>query len=219
MWSDDELQQHVVDELAWDPSIGADRIGVAVKNGVATLTGRLGSYAQRWRAATAALRICGITGVVNQLTVDLPPTNRPTDEKIAAAAWHALAWNAVVPRNRVRVSVEDGCVTLAGEVEWKYQSLAAEAAIRDMLGVVDLVNLIEVKPTTEPRDVTRQIEAAVRRRVRNGADGVSVIVNGRTVTLCGRLGSWRDRHEARLAAWGAPGVRNVIDQTAITARR
>lgn len=218
MWSDDELKQHVVEELEWDPSVGANRIGVVVRNGIAMLTGRLGSYAQRWRAAAAALRVCGIAGVVNQLMVDLTGTDRPADEKIATAASHALMWNVLVPRDHIRVTVEDGCVTLSGEVEWKFQSLAAEAEIRDMVGVRDLVNLIEVKPTIEPRDTTRQIEAAVRRRVRDGAGAVSVIANGRTVTLCGRLPSWRDRHEARLAAWAAPGIRNVIDQTAITTR-
>lgn len=218
MKSDAELQRDVTDELHWDPATGSCRIAVGVKDGVVTLTGRLDSHAQCWRAAVAVLRVQDVRGVISDLHVDLPPSCRRSDAEITDAANHALRWNAVIPADRVYVAVEDGRVTLSGKVEWEYQRRAAEAEVRDLTGVRDLLNLIEIAPRIEPRDVSRNIEAALNRRVRRRANRLSVLVNGGVVTLCGQLDSWSERHAARLAAWAAPGVRNVIDQTTITAQ-
>jgi len=108
-------------------------------------------------------------------------------------------------------------LVLSGNVEWEYQSRAAESAMRNLVGIKGLVNLIEIKPRIEPRDVARQIEAALRRRSFRRAKTISVVVNGGTVTLCGQLDYPSERNAARLAAWRASGVRNVVDQTTIAA--
>jgi osmotically-inducible protein OsmY len=210
-----DLQRDVLAELKWDPSVDARRIDVDVHGGVATLAGRVGSYAQKCEAQAAALRVRGIQGVIVNLDVELPRADRRSDAAIAECARQVLAWNAQVPANRVQVAVEDGSVTLFGAVEWKYQSRAAEAALRNFVGIIDLLNLIEIKPGVEPRDATRQISAALHRRDRRHAKAISVAMNGGTVTLSGRIDSWGERDAARLAAWRAPGIRNVVDQTTI----
>lgn len=125
--------------------------------------------------------------------------------------------NASIPPRRVKVTVKHGWVVLSGGVEWEYQSRAAESAMRNLMGITSLVNLIEIKPGVEPRDVTRQIEAAPHRRSFRCAKDISVVVNGGIVTLCGQPDSSGERRAARLAAWRTPGVRNVVDQTTIAA--
>lgn len=217
MKSDMELQRDVTAELDWEPSVDAARIRVDVCNGVATLDGLVGSYAEKCDAEDAALRVRGVKGVIMELDVELPEGSWRPDADIGQAAHHALAWNASVPSGSVRVAVKNGYVVLSGAVEWEFQSRAAAATVRNLLGVRGLVNLIEIKPRFEPRDVMRQVEAALRRRANHQARNLSVVVNGRTVTLSGQLDSWSERQAARLAAWNAPGIRNVVDQTTIAA--
>ncbi|HET7221944.1 MAG TPA: BON domain-containing protein [Rhodanobacteraceae bacterium] len=217
MKADQELQRDVTAELNWDPSVDAGRIDVEVHAGIVTLTGLVNSYAQKCRAQTAAWRVCGVEGVIADLDVELPEAERRSDEDIAKAAHNVLAWNTSIPPRRVKVAVKQGWLVLSGNVEWEYQSRAAESAMRNLVGIKGLVNLIEIKPRLEPRDVTRQIEAALRRRSFRRAKTLSVVVNGGTVTLCGQLDSPSERNAARLAAWRAPGVRNVVDQTTIAA--
>ncbi|HEU4856633.1 MAG TPA: BON domain-containing protein [Rhodanobacteraceae bacterium] len=217
MKADNDLQRDVLAELNWDPSVDARRIDVDVHDGVVTLAGRVSSHAQKCEAQTATLRVRGIRGVVVKLDVELPRADRRSDSALTEIANQVLAWNAQVPARRVQVTVEGGSVTLFGAVEWKYQSRAAEAALRNLAGIVDLLNLIEIKPGVEPRDVTRQIWAALHRNDRRHAKAISVVMNGGTVTLSGRIDSWGERDAARLAAWRAPGIRNVVDQTTVEA--
>jgi osmotically-inducible protein OsmY len=212
-----ELQRDVTAELNWDPSVDSGRIDVEVQAGIATLTGLVNSYAQKCSAQTAAWRVSGVEGVIADLEVELPSNDWRSDRDIAKAAHNVLAWNTSIPPRRVKVAVKHGWLVLSGNVEWEYQSRAAESAMRNLVGIKGLVNLIEIKPRIEPRDVTRQIEAALRRRSFRRAKTNSVVVNGGTVTLCGQLDSPSERNATRLAAWRAPGVRNVIDQTTIAA--
>jgi osmotically-inducible protein OsmY len=217
MKTDRELQRDVTAELNWDPSVDAARIDVEARDGIVTLAGLVNSHAGKYRAQTAAWRVGGVKGVLADLEVELPDGDRRSDEDIAKAARKVLAWNASVPPRKVRVTVKDGWLVLSGKVEWEYQSRAAESAMRNLMGIRGLANLIEISPAMEPRDVTRQIEAALRRRSRRRARDISVMVNGGTVTLCGQLDSPSERNAARLAAWRAPGVRSVVDETTVVA--
>jgi|SRR6185437_1355496 len=217
MKSDRELQRDVTAELNWDPSVDASRIEVEAHDGIVSLAGLVNSYAQKCHAQTAVWRVGGVEGVIADLEVELPPTDRRSDDDIAKAARNVLAWNTSVPPRRVKVAVSQSWIMLSGNVEWEYQGRAAESALRNLVGIKGLLNLIEIRPGIEPRDVTRQIEAALRRRFFRRAKQISVAVNGGNVTLCGQLDSSSERNAARLAAWRAPGVRNVVDQTTIAA--
>lgn len=217
MKTDRDLQRDVMAELNWDPSVDADRIDVEAHAGIVTLVGLVNSYAQKCHAQTAAWRVGGVEGVLADLEVVLPDIDRRSDADIARAAQDVLAWNTSIPQRKIKASVKHGWVVLSGSVEWEYQSRAAESALRNLVGIRGLVNLVEIKPRIEPRDVTCQIEAALRRRSRRRAADLSVVVNAGTVTLRGQVGSSSERNAVRLAAWRAPGVRNVVNQTTITA--
>jgi osmotically-inducible protein OsmY len=217
MKPDRKLQRDVAAELKWDPSVDASRIDVEACAGIVTLAGLVNSYAEKCHAQTAAWRVGGVRGVIADLEVELPDTDRRLDEDIDKIARNLLAWNTSIPPRKVKASVNHGWVLLSGNVEWEYQSRAAESAMQNLVGIKGLTNLIEIRPAVEPRDLTRQIEAALRRRSCRRAKDISVVVNGRTVTLCGQLGSPNERNATRLAAWRAPGVRNVVDETTIAA--
>ncbi|CAN5691050.1 BON domain-containing protein [soil metagenome] len=204
----EELRQDVVDELAWDRSLDAPGIGVAVHDGAVTLTGHVRSYAEKRAAEKAAKRVHGVIAVANELEVRLPSSLQKDDTDVATAAASALRWSAPVP-STVTASVERGWVTLDGEVEWAYQRRSAENAVRDLSGVRGLSNLIVVKARAVPKDVRDQIHKAFHRSAQIDADHVSVAVSGGKVTLSGTVRSWSERTEAEHAARTAAGVTEV----------
>ena len=211
MKTDSQLQQDVIAELKWEPSVEATTIGVEVKDGIVTLAGHVGSYIQKRAAERAAQRVAGVRGVAMEIDIALPGSSKRKDADLATRARSALEWNASVPKDAVKISVENAWVKLSGEVHWAYQRWAAETAVFNLLGVVGVNNDITIEQQVAPHDVKTKIEAALQRRAHHETKSIQVAVAGDSVTLSGVVDSWAERNAAQTAAWAAPGVKNVID--------
>jgi len=221
MKTDAELQQHVMDELKWEPTIHAAEIGVAVKDGMVTLSGSVDSYGKKWAADRAAKRVFGVKAVTEEIKVTLAGSYRRADKDIAQSATKVLDWNLWVPSDRVKVMVQDGRITLSGDVDWYYQKERAEDAVRHMIGVVGVTNLIIIKPpvpTVKAFEVKNGIEDALKRNARllRDAEKIRVEVSGSKVILRGSVGSWADYEEAEYAAYCALGVSEVENRLTVT---
>ena len=205
------IRQNVIDELDFDPSIDAAHIGVAVENGIVTLTGHVGSYTERVAAEKAAQKVRGVRGVVEEIQVRFGGETPPRDEDIAQRAVQMLDWSVTVPKGAVQVKVQNGWVTLSGKVDWQYQKEEAYRAIRRLAGVAGIMNTIEVTPKASVPDVRSKIMAALKRNAELEADAIKVTVKDAKVVLEGKVNAWYERRLAENAAWSAPGVRVVED--------
>lgn len=217
MKTDMQLQKDVIDELKWHPRTRDAEIGVAAKAGVVTLSGPVVSYLQRFEAARLVEQVSGVRAIADEMQVRLPNSSVRSDTDIAHAAVTAFKWNIDVPTDRITAKVEDGWVTIHGNVDWQYEKDAAETAVRYLTGVKGVTNLVALKqPTVAPETVKREIEAALKRSAT--VDAARVLVEskaGGKVVLRGTLRSWTERSDAERAAWATPGVSMVDDELAV----
>lgn len=215
--TDTNLRQNIIDELDFEPRVSSAHIGVAVQDGVVTLSGHVGSYAEKLAAEKAVKRVKGVKAIAEEIDVRYPEDKKTADDEIAARALSLLRWSAVVPTDSVMVKVQDGWVSLSGQVTWQFQRSAAEAEVRRLSGVVGVVNSITIKPRVQPVDIKHQIEAAFKRNAEIDAKGIRVSVeDGGRVSLDGTVHDWREREAAEHAAWMAPGVMRVDDRLRIS---
>ena len=215
MKTDAQIHKDVIAQLEYEPWLNAAEIGVSVKNGVVTLTGLVDTYAKKTVAEQAVRKIAGVKAVAEDIQVGISPDFRKTDTEIAAAVVTALQWHTAVIEDQIKIKVEDGVVTLEGQVEWNFQRTAAGDAIQDLTGVRKVNNYIIVKPALKPADVKREIMEAFHRSATIDAQKITVDTIGNKVILRGRVRSLVEKEDAENAAWSAPGVDTVANDLEI----
>jgi osmotically-inducible protein OsmY len=215
MKTDADIKQDVQAELAWDPIINPNRIGVAVSNGVVTLSGHLDTYAQKWAIENAVQRVGGVKAVALELDVKLAPDHVRSDTDIAMAAENALRWHALVPADALRITVNHGHVSIEGEVEWDYQRESVIHALQNLKGVLSLNSRMTLRDKKPAINLQTRIREALMRRAVREARHIDIDVEEGTVTLKGKVDSWQDRAAIHGAVWKAPGVSTIINEITV----
>jgi osmotically-inducible protein OsmY len=213
---DADIKRDVEDELRWDPAIDATDIGVAVRQGVVTLSGFVRSYLHKTQAERDAKRLAGVAGVANDLNVRLPTYDERPDPEIVRDAVSALKSELPVAAENVKVIAQKGWVTLEGSVEWNYMRERAESVVKHTGGVRGVTNMISLKPKVAPYEIRRKIQDAFRRSAELDASRISVDSSGGEIILRGTVKSWAEKQEAERAAWAAPGVIKVDNRIMIS---
>jgi osmotically-inducible protein OsmY len=213
--NDSTLRMDIIDELEFEPSIDAVNIGVAVEDGIVTLTGHVPTYAQKVTAEETVRRVKGVKGIAQEIEVRPAGSNRTADDEIAKRVVNIITWNTLIPAGAVQVKVQNGWVTLTGKLEWQYQKTTAGDAVRGLAGVNGVSNNIDVTPRASVADIKKRIEDALKRNAEVEADKIRIVVRDSKVTLEGKVNAWAERSAAERAAWSAPGVKTVEDHIQI----
>jgi osmotically-inducible protein OsmY len=209
MKTDEKIQQDVIEQIKWNPQLNASEIGVAVKNGVVTLSGQVDTYQKKLLAEKEARKVSGVKAIAEDIHVGLSATNKKTDTEIAEAVLNALKWHTSIPHENIQVKVEDGFVTLEGEVEWEFQRESAKNAVVSLAGVRSVINTIKLKGKVTPDDLKQKINAAFHRSATIDAGKIEVEVVGTKAILKGKVRSFAEREDAESTAWSAPGILDV----------
>lgn len=212
MKTNEELQRDVQNAIKWEPLLHAAEIGVTVKDGVVTLTGTVDSYAKKLEAENATKKVIGVKALVENIEVRFLSSFAKTDAEVAKEVLTALTANLSVPDNKVSVKVENGWVTLEGDLHWNYQREAAKSCINYLSGVKGVTNNIEIKSKSHDAIEKKDVENAIGRSWSIDDSGINVSVSGTTVTLTGTVNSWHEREEAARIAWNTPGIWAVINE-------
>ena len=215
MKTDIEIQKDVMEELRWSPLLKASEIGVAVKNGIVTLSGIVDTYSKKLAAEKAAKNVAGVKAVAEDIEVKITSSLHKTDAEIAEAVLNALKWHSALQEDRIKVKVEHGWISLDGEVEWEFQKNAAKSAVENLHGVRGVSNNIRVTPIVRAEDINRKIRAAFHRSATVDAEKIELEVVGNKVILNGKVRSYAEKKDAENAAWLAPGVSKVVNNLMI----
>jgi osmotically-inducible protein OsmY len=210
MKTDFEIQKDVLEELKWEPFLKASEIGVAVKNGVVTLSGTVDSYLKKSGAEKAAKRVAGVKAVAEDIEIKYGNSFVKNDTELAETILNSLKWHSALNEEKIKIKVENGIVTLDGEVEWEFQRNSAAMQIENLVGVKKIINNISIKPAIVSKELKQKVTAAFHRNASLDADKISIEVKGNLVVLTGKVRSWAERSDAESAVWSAPGV-NMIE--------
>ncbi|HWV66419.1 BON domain-containing protein [Chitinophaga sp.] len=215
MKTDVQIREDVLDELMWEPMLKPAEIGVAVTDGIVTLSGYVNDYSKKLAAEKAVKRVKGVKAVAEDIQVRLPFEMQKDDEEIAGKVVNALKWNTNIPDEKISVKVDNGWVTLDGELEWQFQRDAALTAVRDLVGINGVINLLKLKPVLSTSIIKSNIRKALERNADLEADKITIDTSDSTVTINGKVHSWSEKSEAERAIWATPGVAKVINHLEI----
>lgn len=209
MKNDLEIQQDVINQLSWEPFLKASDIGVTVKNGIVTLTGQVDSYYKKISAEKAARKVAGVRAIAEDIQLRVSPSFIKTDAELAESVLNALKWHSAVDEEKLKIKVENGVVTLDGEVEWEFQRTSARNAVSNLLGVRNVISNIVLKPKLTAIDIKAKISSAFHRTATIDAQNIEVEILGNKAILRGRVRSYAEKDDAESAAWSAPGIAYV----------
>lgn len=204
--SNDVLRKEVIEAIKWEPLLSSNEIDVSVQDGIVTLGGTVDNFTQKKEAEQAVKNIAGVKAVVDDVKVGLYFSAIKSDTDIAASVIKALRENWAVPDHRIKVTVENGWVTLEGILHWNFQRKAADNAIRYLPGVRGVIDKIKIEAEIKNELGKEIVEKALRRSWILDVDNIKVRVDGKTIFLSGIVDSLFQKEEAERIAWNTPGV-------------
>jgi osmotically-inducible protein OsmY len=217
MRTDQQIRQDVEEELCWDPAVEHTGIVVVVKDGIVTLAGFVPSMTSRNHVECAVMRILGVRGIANDISVRLTPEAQRQDAQIVRDVIAEIVADQPELADRVQVIVHDGHVTLQGNAESQWERQRAESAVRGIRGVTLISNHISIHPRQDPRiaEAQQRIQDAFRRNAAVDDSRIQVHAENGEVVLRGCARTLQEKDEAQRTAWRAPGVHRVVNEITV----
>ena len=210
------LERDVRHELHWHPAMRRGVLTIRARDGVVTVEGQVRSQWEKDTVIEAVQGVAGVRAVADEMKVRIEPGQKRTDTQVAAAVAEVLTRHVTWPPAALHARVQDGWVTLTGDVEWHYQKRAAVHAVKHLVGVNGVIDEIGLTPRADVGQVKQDIEAALRRYADVDARGIRVEARGSDVILHGAVHSAAERGRVERAAWASAGVSRVTNELVIT---
>lgn len=213
---DEEIKKDIVDQLFWDDRVDASDVNVEVDKSNVILKGTVPSYNASQAAREDAWSVDGVTSVEHHLQVKFSlPRAAPDDYEIEADVTNRLKWHPDLNSNNIKVSADNGWITLIGDVDAYWKKALADEIAYGAAGVVGVTNQINSAPGKAVADeaIYADVMAALDRNMYIDADQVDVKVEDSIVTLTGAVISmmaYNAAHEAALYTAGVREVRNNL---------
>lgn len=214
--TDQEIQANVAEEILYDPSCEAAPIKVIAKDGAVRLSGEVANLREKIAAKRSAMRVRGVKGVTDEMTVRSPGAIGSSDADLTNAARQVLDWTVDVPAQAVKADVRDHKVTLSGAVSWDYQRNAASRAMKSLRGVTAVKNDIVLDQPVSAIPARDVIAAALQRNAQLESQSIAVHVDGHALVLRGNVRCLADFQAAEQIAWNAPGITSIQNRLVIT---
>jgi osmotically-inducible protein OsmY len=215
MKSNSELQTDVQNAIKWEPLLNASEIGVSVSDGVVSLTGVVDCYTKKTEAENAVKRVKGVKAIIESIVVKFSNALTKTNSDIANEVLRSLLYNYAIAKDSITVKVEDGWVTLEGEVPWYYQKEAAKNAVQYLIGVKGVTNNIAINSECENALEQKDIENAIGKIWSNANQNIKVRVSGTSVTLSGTIQSLHQKEDIERIAYKTPGIGLVNNELTV----
>jgi osmotically-inducible protein OsmY len=214
MIEDSDLRQAIESELRERQREEASDVSASVHRGVVQLTGRTGTYCEKYFIERAIRAIAGVSDVVNEIEVRISPLSPPPDSELRCEVLRALHTEVPAIFDRLTVNVHDGEVTLGGTVQYHFLKERAESAVRRLGHIATVHNTITLDPQALAREVQEHIDQYLRHSVdtvRPSGCRISACASDGKVTLSGAVSSEEIRALAERAAWSVEGVKSVTN--------
>ncbi len=225
---DDEIKNEIERRLSLDVWVNPNLVKTQVKNRRVTLTGLVGTVAEKSRvyddAWVAGVRSVDGSGlnvdptVVNPLLRPRQVVNLPNNE-VAAAVGNAFLHDPRAYMFAPEITVQDGIVTLSGTVTNLRAKMAMEQDAKNTVGVVGVKNNLQVVPPTSPSDkvIAQSIKDAFARDTFLRRQKIGVSVSNSQVKLSGQVQYPFQNSRAEDRASQIIGVRGVANEITVGA--
>lgn len=210
--SNDVLRKEVMEAIKWEPILESNKIEVSVQDGIVTLGGTVDNYNQKKEAEHIIKDISGVKTIIDDVMVDLSYSAIRNDKEITNSVIKVLEEKWVIPNHRLKVTVQDGWVTLDGVLHWNFQRKAAENAIRYLEGVRGVIDKIIIEAEINNELEKLIVEKALKRSWILDIGNIKVRVDGKTIFLSGIVSSLLQKEEAEKIAWNTTGVWQVDNE-------
>ncbi len=210
--SNDVLRKEVMEAIKWEPILESNKIEVSVQDGIVTLGGTVDNYNQKKEAEHIIKDISGVKTIIDDVMVDLSYSAIRNDKEITYSVIKVLEEKWVIPNHRLKVTVQDGWVTLDGVLHWNFQRKAAENAIRYLEGVRGVIDKIIIEAEINNELEKLIVEKALKRSWILDIGNIKVRVDGKTIFLSGIVSSLLQKEEAEKIAWNTTGVWQVDNE-------
>lgn len=212
-----KIKEGILQRIENDNRIDSNQIDVIVDSDTISLQGKVKSYFAKKCAEINAWQVNGVSKVSN--FIEVKPINKSSkpadsDDKLAKNIKFVIKLYSSLKGEGIQVSVNNGLVTIKGEVNAYWKKVKAESVIEELDGVIEIQNKLAIVHTDQVEDAS--LSDRIIRNITDSfgefPDELNVNVEDSNVILTGKVNSWSEREKIYDSVLYTLGINNIIDK-------